>query len=104
MGSEICVENGRDDARRPESKRAQLSSLGRPDLRAGLGPTCGWRPVEMNTSAGCLDVVIVLRILRYLCLDDVSGFIVAAFSFIAIIFRCKWQISLHIYKRGTIEI
>jgi hypothetical protein len=58
----------------------------------------------MNTSAGCLDVVIVLRILGYLCLDDVSGLIVAAFSFIAIIFRCTWQISLHIYKRGTIEI
>ena len=72
MGSEICVENGREDARRPESERAQLSSLGRPDLRAGLGPTRELRPVDMNTSAGCLDAVIVLRILGYLCLDDVS--------------------------------
>jgi len=54
----------------------------------------------MNTSAGCLDVVIVLQILGYLCLDDVSGLIVVAFSLIAIMLRCKWQISLHIYKRG----
>lgn len=57
----------------------------------------------MNTSAGCLDVVIVLRIPGLLCLDDASGLSTVAFSFLAIMLRCKWQISLHIYKRGTTE-
>ena len=38
----------------------------------------------MNTGAGCLDVVIVLRIPGLLCLDDVSVLSTVASSLIAI--------------------